>query len=114
MKQWQESMQKAQDSADVESFLHSSAGRWASFMSSDGLREGETAGQEGESSAVKQLRLNRPRKIYVDEAPQRLLSRSSHCPAGSHHVPGEASDVARMRSSAGERWTPGTRVASWM
>lgn len=46
VKKWEESMREAQDNADVENFL-------------------KTA--EAESSTVKQLRLSRPRKIYVDE-----------------------------------------------
>lgn len=46
LSRWGESMQQAQDNADVEKFVKST---------------------EGESSSMKQLRLSRPRKIYVDE-----------------------------------------------
>eukprot|EP00435_Cladocopium_sp_Y103_P051590 s1061_g16.t1 len=46
LSRWGESMQQAQDNADVEKFVKSA---------------------EGESSSMKQLRLSRPRKIYVDE-----------------------------------------------
>mmetsp|Transcript_112987 Transcript_112987/g.269334 ORF Transcript_112987/g.269334 Transcript_112987/m.269334 type:complete len:748 (+) Transcript_112987:92-2335(+) len=45
-KQWEASMQQAKDTAEVENFLVTS---------------------EGESSSMKQLRMSRPRKIYVDE-----------------------------------------------
>lgn len=43
---WSDSMQRAQDNADVENFLKT---------------------DEGESNSLKQLRMSRPRKIYVDE-----------------------------------------------